>query len=160
MASSLFKNRPGSSKIVTHSEGFASCARAAQARQGDDAGADIADHAIVTTVIAAGSGMTNAMTSRVCRRAAAVKQKFLRRRRPKNASRTRRLAAISARAIIMPSTTDLYFTLADSEAERLFGALSDGGAVQMPLTQTFFASKFGMVKDRFGVTWMVVAGSV
>jgi PhnB protein len=47
----------------------------------------------------------------------------------------------------------------DSEAERLFGALSDGGAVQMPLTQTFFASKFGMVKDRFGVTWMVVAGS-
>jgi len=46
----------------------------------------------------------------------------------------------------------------DSEAERLFGALSDGGAVRMPMTKTFFASKFGMVKDRFGVTWMVLAG--
>jgi PhnB protein len=47
----------------------------------------------------------------------------------------------------------------DSETERLFGALSDGGAVRMPLTQTFFASKFGMVKDRFGVTWMVLTGA-
>ena len=47
----------------------------------------------------------------------------------------------------------------DTEAERQFGALADGGAVITPLTKTFFASKFGMVKDRFGVTWMVVAGS-
>ena len=47
----------------------------------------------------------------------------------------------------------------DSETERLFGALSDGGAVKMPLTPTFFASKFGMVKDRFGVTWMVLTGA-
>ena len=47
----------------------------------------------------------------------------------------------------------------DSEAERLFGALSDGGAVQMPMSKTFFASKFGMVKDRFGVTWMVLTGA-
>jgi len=37
--------------------------------------------------------------------------------------------------------------------------LSDGGAVRMPMTKTFFASKFGMVKDRFGVTWMVLAGT-
>jgi PhnB protein len=43
----------------------------------------------------------------------------------------------------------------DSEAERLFAALADGGQVQMPLTKTFFSSRFGMVADRFGVSWMV-----
>lgn len=47
----------------------------------------------------------------------------------------------------------------DGEAERLYGALGDGGAVVMPLSETFFASKFGLVKDRFGITWMVVAGA-
>lgn len=47
---------------------------------------------------------------------------------------------------------------ADSEAEaqRLFNALADGGQVQMPLSTTFFSPAFGMVADRFGVTWMVV----
>ena len=44
----------------------------------------------------------------------------------------------------------------DAEAERLFGSLADGGQVQMPLTKTFFSSRFGMVADRFGVPWMVV----
>jgi PhnB protein len=43
----------------------------------------------------------------------------------------------------------------DAEANRLFTALSDGGQVQMPLGKTFFASSFGMVADRFGVSWMV-----
>ncbi len=43
----------------------------------------------------------------------------------------------------------------DAEAERLFGALGEGGKVQMPMTGTFFASRFGMVSDRFGVLWMV-----
>lgn len=43
----------------------------------------------------------------------------------------------------------------DSEAEQLFAALSEGGQVQMPLTKTFFSSRFGMVADRFGVSWMV-----
>ena len=43
----------------------------------------------------------------------------------------------------------------DGEASRLFSALSDGGQVQMPLGKTFFASSFGMVADRFGVSWMV-----
>ena len=46
----------------------------------------------------------------------------------------------------------------DAEAERLFAALADGGKVQMPLAQTFFSSRFGMVADRFGVPWMVVVG--
>jgi PhnB protein len=44
----------------------------------------------------------------------------------------------------------------EAEAERLFGALSDGGQVQQPLTKTFFSPRFGMVADRFGVSWMVV----
>jgi len=44
----------------------------------------------------------------------------------------------------------------DAEAERLFDALADGGQVQMPLTPTFFASRFGTVADRFGVSWMVL----
>lgn len=41
------------------------------------------------------------------------------------------------------------------EAEKAFAALSDGGQVQMPLTQTFWAPKFGMLTDRFGIGWMV-----
>jgi PhnB protein len=44
----------------------------------------------------------------------------------------------------------------DAEAQRLFSALSDGGQVQMPLGKTFFASSFGMVADRFGVSWMII----
>ena len=44
--------------------------------------------------------------------------------------------------------------------ERLFAALSDGGQVQMPLMKTFWSPGFGMVVDRFGLTWMVnVAGN-
>jgi PhnB protein len=45
----------------------------------------------------------------------------------------------------------------EAEAERLFAALADGGQVQMPLTKTFFSPRFGMVADRFGVGWMVIA---
>jgi PhnB protein len=41
------------------------------------------------------------------------------------------------------------------EAERIFAALSDGGDVQMPLSQTFWALRFGMCVDRFGIPWMV-----
>ena len=44
----------------------------------------------------------------------------------------------------------------DAEAERRFAALADGGQVQMPMTQTFFSSGFGMVADRFGVSWMLL----
>ena len=41
------------------------------------------------------------------------------------------------------------------EADRLFASLSNGGQVQMPLARTFFSPRFGMVADRFAVTWMV-----
>jgi PhnB protein len=43
----------------------------------------------------------------------------------------------------------------EADAERLFGALSEGGQVRMPLAKTFFSSRFGTLADRFGVTWMV-----
>jgi PhnB protein len=43
----------------------------------------------------------------------------------------------------------------EAEAERLFASLGDGGQVQMPLAKTFFSPRFGMVADRFGVSWMV-----
>jgi PhnB protein len=43
----------------------------------------------------------------------------------------------------------------EAEAERLFDALAEGGQVRMPLGQTFFSPRFGMVADRFGVSWMV-----
>ena len=42
-----------------------------------------------------------------------------------------------------------------AEAEKLFTALADGGQVQMPLAKTFFSPSFGMVADKFGVSWMV-----
>jgi PhnB protein len=45
------------------------------------------------------------------------------------------------------------------EAERLFAALAEGGQVQMPMTKTFFAPRFGMVADRFGVSWMVIVAT-
>jgi len=44
----------------------------------------------------------------------------------------------------------------DAEAERLFASLAEGGQVQMPLTKTFFSSRFGMVADRFGMSWMII----
>ncbi len=50
----------------------------------------------------------------------------------------------------------LSLTPADpAEAGRLFTALGDGGKVQMPLARTFFSPCFGMVEDRFGVSWMI-----
>jgi PhnB protein len=44
----------------------------------------------------------------------------------------------------------------ETEAEKLFGALSDGGKVGMPLAKTFFAKRFGMLNDKFGVAWMII----
>ena len=46
----------------------------------------------------------------------------------------------------------------ENEAERIFDALAEGGTVTMPFEPTFWAKKFGMVKDRFGTPWMVSGG--
>lgn len=43
-----------------------------------------------------------------------------------------------------------------AHAEQLFQRLSEGGQVVMQLSPTFFSPSFGMVNDRFGVTWMVI----
>ena len=42
-----------------------------------------------------------------------------------------------------------------SEVDRAFAALAEGGEVQMPLGETFWSPRFGMLKDRFGVAWMI-----
>lgn len=42
-----------------------------------------------------------------------------------------------------------------AEVKRWFASLSEGGSVQMPLAPTFWSPLFGMLKDRFGVGWMV-----
>ena len=44
----------------------------------------------------------------------------------------------------------------DADAERIYAALADGGEVLMKMEETFFASRFGQVRDRFGVNWMIV----
>jgi PhnB protein len=50
----------------------------------------------------------------------------------------------------------LSISVADeAEADRIFAALGEGGLVTMPLEKTFWAPKFGMLQDKFGVGWMV-----
>jgi PhnB protein len=44
----------------------------------------------------------------------------------------------------------------DAEAERIFSALSDGGEVFMAIQETFFATRFGQLRDRFGLNWMIL----
>lgn len=44
----------------------------------------------------------------------------------------------------------------EAEAKRVFAALANGGEVNMPLAKTFFSSCFGMLKDKFGVGWMII----
>jgi PhnB protein len=42
-----------------------------------------------------------------------------------------------------------------ADAERIFQQLAEGGRVVMPLEQTFWAARFGMVVDRFGIPWLI-----
>ena len=52
-----------------------------------------------------------------------------------------------------------YLTLSvDSiaEAERIYALLADGGEVIMPITETFFALRFAMLRDKFGILWMLI----
>ena len=44
----------------------------------------------------------------------------------------------------------------DAEAERIFSALSEGGEVFMPMQETFFATRFAQLRDRFGINWMII----
>jgi PhnB protein len=70
-----------------------------------------------------------------------------------------RMMASDGNAMGKPEFKGFALSLAvnsEAEADRLFTALSEGGKVQMPLGKTFFAPKFGMVADKFGVGWMVL----
>ena len=50
----------------------------------------------------------------------------------------------------------LSLTVPDTAtSDRLFGALAEGGQVQMPMSKTFWSPSFGMLTDRFGVGWMI-----
>jgi PhnB protein len=44
----------------------------------------------------------------------------------------------------------------DADAERVFKILAEGGEVYMPLQETFFASRFAQLRDRFGTSWMII----
>lgn len=86
---------------------------------------------------------------------------------PGNSDKVMHMALKIGKATVMGSDGDcggkarfqgfsLSLTAPDeAEAERRFTALSDGGKVEMPLTETFFSPRFGMLTDRFGVGWMV-----
>jgi PhnB protein len=44
-----------------------------------------------------------------------------------------------------------------AEAERIWALLSEGGQVYMPMEETFFATRFGQLRDKFGISWMILA---
>jgi len=44
----------------------------------------------------------------------------------------------------------------DEEAERIYRLLTDGGEVYIPMAETFFASRFGQLRDKFGTSWMII----
>ena len=53
----------------------------------------------------------------------------------------------------------VYLTLnvtSDAEAERIHALLADGGQIFMPMEETFFAHRFGMLRDKFGTSWMIL----
>ncbi|HEY3412355.1 MAG TPA: VOC family protein [Armatimonadota bacterium] len=42
-----------------------------------------------------------------------------------------------------------------AEADRIFGLLAENGTIKMPIQETFWAARFGMLVDRFGIPWMI-----
>ena len=57
-----------------------------------------------------------------------------------------------------PKSGNVTLSLATSdlsEVERVFNALAEGGSVEMPLEDTFWGARFGMLTDAFGIRWML-----
>ena len=55
-----------------------------------------------------------------------------------------------------PVGTNITMNIDDpAEADRVFAALTEGGSITMPIGETFWADRFGMVTDRFGTPWMI-----
>ena len=51
----------------------------------------------------------------------------------------------------------LSLTLTDeAQAQKVFAALAERGRIDMPLAKTFWSPRFGMLTDRFGISWMVL----
>ncbi len=51
----------------------------------------------------------------------------------------------------------LYLSVdSDKEAERIHNLLADGGEIFMPMEETFYATRFSMLRDRFGVSWTII----
>ncbi len=48
------------------------------------------------------------------------------------------------------------FAESDAEAERIYNLFAEGGEIFMPIQETFFATRFAMLRDRFGTSWMVL----
>ena len=72
-----------------------------------------------------------------------------------------KVMASDGKCVGQPSFRGFALTInaaSPAEAEKRFNALAEGGQVQMPLGETFFAESFGMVADRFGMSWMILAG--
>jgi PhnB protein len=58
-----------------------------------------------------------------------------------------------------PQGAAMQLNLSDpADAERIFDALSEGGTVQTPLQETFWAARFGALVDRFGISWLINCG--
>ena len=56
----------------------------------------------------------------------------------------------------VPKGFSLSLQMADTrEAERIYEDLAEGGRIVMPLAETFWAARFGMVVDRFGIPWLI-----
>lgn len=51
----------------------------------------------------------------------------------------------------------LYFSVdSASEADRVYKILAEGGTIGMPIAETFFATRFGQLRDRFGALWTII----
>jgi PhnB protein len=69
------------------------------------------------------------------------------------------LMASDAPASSFKPMGSVYLTLgvdSDEEAERIHAILAEGGEIIMPLTETFYATCFSMLRDKFGTSWMIV----
>jgi PhnB protein len=63
---------------------------------------------------------------------------------------------VPADRFVPPAGFSVSVVIPDPErAERIFHALAEGGQVQMPIQQTFWSPRFGMLKDKYGIPWMV-----
>ena len=63
--------------------------------------------------------------------------------------------APSGRQAAMSGFSITFNTPDPTEADRVFQALSEGAAITMPIQETFWAKRFGMLTDRFGTPWMI-----